>query len=36
MSVGLAIDNLTDVKHKEMFLGPEMGRFTTLSVGYDL
>lgn len=36
MSVGLSIDNITDVKHKEMFLGPEMGRFTTLSIGYDL
>ena len=36
MSVGLAIDNLTDHKHKQMFLGPELGRFTTLSVGYDL
>jgi len=36
MSVGLSIDNVTDVKHKEMFLGPEMGRFTTLSIGYDL
>lgn len=36
MSVGLSIDNITDVVHKETFLGPEMGRFTTLSVGYDL
>jgi len=36
MSVRLVVDNITDVKHKEMFLGPEMGRFTTLSVGYDL
>jgi outer membrane receptor protein involved in Fe transport len=36
MSVGLSIDNVTDVVHKETFLGPEMGRFTTLSVGFDL
>lgn len=36
MSVGLSIDNITDVVHAETFLGPEMGRFTTLSVGYDL
>ena len=36
MSVGLSIDNITDVVHKETFLGPEMGRFTTLSVGYEL
>ena len=36
MSIGLSIDNITDVVHNEMFLGPEMGRFTTLSVGYDL
>jgi len=36
MSVGLSIDNITDVVHKETFLGPEMGRFTKLSIGYDL
>ena len=36
MSVRLVVDNITDVKHKQMFLGPELGRFTTLSVGYDL
>ena len=36
MSVGLMIDNITDNVHKEMFLGPEMGRMTTLQIGYDL
>ena len=36
MSIGLSIDNITDVVHKETYLGPAMGRFTTLSVGYDL
>ena len=36
MSVGLSIDNITDVVHRETFLAPEMGRFTSLSVGYDL
>jgi len=36
MTIGLSIDNVTDVVHRETFLGPEMGRFTTLSVGYDL
>ncbi len=36
MSVGLNIDNVTDNVHKEMFLGPEMGRMTTLSFGFDL
>ena len=36
MSVGLSVQNITDVKHKEMFLGPEMGRFSTIQVGYDL
>lgn len=36
MSVGLMIDNVTDNVHKEMFLGPEMGRMTTLQIGYDL
>ena len=29
------IDNLTDIVHRETFLGPEMGRFSTLSIGYD-
>lgn len=36
MSVGLSIDNITDVVHRETFLGPEMGRFTSISLGYDL
>ena len=36
MSIGLSIDNITDVVHRETYLGPAMGRFTTLSVGYDL
>jgi outer membrane receptor protein involved in Fe transport len=36
LSVGLSIDNITDVVHRETFLGPEMGRFTSLSLGYDL
>ena len=36
MSVGLSIDNITDVVHSETFLGPEMGRFTSISLGYDL
>ena len=35
MSVGVSIDNLTDIVHRETFLGPEMGRFSTISVGYD-
>ena len=36
LSVGLNIDNLTDVVHREGFLAPLMGRFSSLSVGYDL
>jgi len=36
MSVGLSIDNITDVVHRETFLGPEMGRFVSMTVGYDL
>ena len=36
LSVGLSIDNITDVVHRETFLGPEMGRFTSISLGYDL
>ena len=36
MSVGLSIDNITDVVHRETFLGPEMGRFPKLTIGYDL
>ena len=36
MSVGLSIDNITDVVHRETFLAPEMGRFTSISLGYDL
>ena len=36
MSVGLSIDNITDVVHRETFLGPEMGRFTSVTLGYDL
>jgi hypothetical protein len=36
MSVGVSIDNITDVVHKETYLGPEMGRFTKLTIGYDL
>ena len=35
-SVGLNIDNITDVVHREGFLAPLMGRFSSLSVGYDL
>ena len=35
MSVGLSIDNITDVVHRETFLGPEMGRFTSVTLGYD-
>lgn len=36
MSVGLSIDNITDVKHREMFLAPELGRFSKIQIGYDL
>ena len=36
MSVGLVIDNITDVKHREMFLAPELGRFSKIQIGYDL
>ena len=36
LSVGLNIDNITDVVHREGFLATLMGRFYSLSVGYDL
>ncbi len=36
LSIGLNIDNLTDRVHREGFLAPLMGRFSSLSLGYDL